>query len=290
MSDSHPTPQPSEEQVIIDASDLRKYRTELPNLVDDSDLDVYEYRLLGHYKRVGICREGLPTTAKKCRMSEGQASEKRQSLADKGWISLERVDMGGKRYRFVVKVIDRWIENFARYSGLSVQEITEQINKGTSPSPREGSPSRGEGSPSPREGKKELIKNNVLVVFNSGDIAKKYEQEFGALTPLIADAIADACETYNIEWVSEAMDIAVKANKRSWKYVEGILKNCKAKGVRPGLNALEKPNGNNGTSNRARTQSDRRAQTNNPPPAYSDAERQAAERVKQRNSQRLRGV
>jgi len=43
-------------------------------------------------------------------------------------------------------------------------------------------------------------------------IYQKYEREFGALTPMIADAIEDACKTYPAEWVPEAMEIAVKAN------------------------------------------------------------------------------
>lgn len=148
----------SDEQIISDPSDLKKYRTELPNLYDDAGLDVYEFRLLAHYKRVGKCTEGLPTTAKKCRMSEGKASETRQSLADKKWISLQKVPMDKGRYRFIVTVNDRWIENFAKYSGLSVDDIAEQVKK-ASPSPRESIPSPREASPSPREGKKELIKN-----------------------------------------------------------------------------------------------------------------------------------
>lgn len=91
----------------------------------------------------------------------------------------------------------------------------------------------------------------IVVVVNSGDVSQKYEQEFGALTPMIADAINDACETYPIEWILEAMEIAVKSNKRNWKYVEGILKNCKAKNIRPSLNRLENTNGNNNrTGNR----------------------------------------
>lgn len=83
------------------------------------------------------------------------------------------------------------------------------------------------------------ITTNVLVVVNAGDVFKLFEQEIGALTPLIADAIEDACKTYDITWIPEAVAIAVKANKRSWSYVEGILKRCKEKNVRPSLNRFE---------------------------------------------------
>lgn len=165
----------SEEQVIRDPSDLRKYRTELPNLVDDSGLDVYEFRLLAHYKRVGTCTESLETTAAKCKLSEGKASEARQSLADKGWINLERVTMDAGRYRYIVTVKDRWVENFAKYSGLSEAEIAEQVNR-ASASPREGSPSPHEASPSPREVKNKPIKK-LKDSLSSDDFAKMSVRE-----------------------------------------------------------------------------------------------------------------
>lgn len=108
-----------------------------------------------------------------------------------------------------------------------------------------------------------------------GAVFQKYESEFGALTPMIADAIQDACKTYPAEWVPEAMEIAVKANKRSWKYVEGILKNCKAMNIRPSLSAKEKSNGNNGTGNHKST-------GNGEAPVYTNADRAVAERIKKR--------
>lgn len=217
-----------EEQVIFDLSDLKKYRTELPNLYDDAELDVYEYRLLGHYKRVGICREGLPTTAKKCRMSEGQVSEKRQSLADKKWISLERIEMGGKRYRYVVRVVDRWIENFARYSGMSIEEINQQVKKG-SPSRGEGNPSRDEGSPSRGEGKKELFKNKLDERFAA--IAKKLsEVTGGGLNSESADLIGTWMEKHTDEWIFMALQKAEAKGARHQNYVDSILIGWEANG------------------------------------------------------------
>lgn len=266
----------SEDQIISDPSDLKKYRTELPNLYDDAELDVYEFRLLAHYKRVGRCTESLETTAAKCKFSEGKVSEARQSLADKGWIALQRVDMDKGRYRFIVTVIDRWIENFARYSGLSIEDIAEQV-KNASPSPREGRGSPHEASPSPREGKKELNKNLNLVI-NAGNIAKIYEQEIGALTPIVADAIRDACSTYEIDWIPEAISIAVQKNARNWSYIEAILKNCKAAGKRPSLNKLEAKHANNRTGSKSVTRPKQAAE----PAAYSDADRAAAELIRKR--------
>lgn len=77
----------------------------------------------------------------------------------------------------------------------------------------------------------------------NAEIFQAYEREFGGLTPMIADAILDDCKTYPVEWVREGMQIAVQANKRSWNYVRGILKNAKSKNVSPAQNSLEKSNG-----------------------------------------------
>jgi DNA replication protein len=57
-----------------------------------------------------------------------------------------------------------------------------------------------------------------------------YEQNIGPLTPLIADALKDAEASYPQEWVSDAIALAVKHNKRSWKYAEAILKRWKEDG------------------------------------------------------------
>jgi DnaD/phage-associated family protein len=62
------------------------------------------------------------------------------------------------------------------------------------------------------------------------NIFRLYEENIGPLTPLIADALNDAEATYAPEWVAEAINLAVKHNKRSWKYCEAILKRWKEEG------------------------------------------------------------
>jgi len=57
-----------------------------------------------------------------------------------------------------------------------------------------------------------------------------YEENIGPLTPLIADALKDAEQTYPPAWIAEALEIAVKNNKRSWKYTEAILRRWKEEG------------------------------------------------------------
>lgn len=62
------------------------------------------------------------------------------------------------------------------------------------------------------------------------NIFKLYEENIGALTPLIADALKDAENTYPAGLIDEAFAEAVKMNKRSWKYIEAILRRWKEQG------------------------------------------------------------
>ena len=62
------------------------------------------------------------------------------------------------------------------------------------------------------------------------NIFKVYEENIGPLTPMIADALKDAENTFPAEWIAEAIDLAVKNNKRNWKYTEAILKRWKEEG------------------------------------------------------------
>lgn len=130
------------------------------------------------------------------------------------------------------------------------------------------------------------ITTNVLVVINAGDVFKSYEAEFGGLTPMIADAIKSWLDEDKVpaEWILEAMQIAVKANKRSWKYVEGILRNCKAANIRPALNKLEAKHADR-TGNPKRTK-----QPEPKPENYSDADRKTAELIRKQRAARVPAV
>ena len=55
------------------------------------------------------------------------------------------------------------------------------------------------------------------------NIFKLYEENIGPLTPLIADALRDAEESYPEEWIGEAIRIAVANNVRRWNYIDRIL-------------------------------------------------------------------
>lgn len=63
------------------------------------------------------------------------------------------------------------------------------------------------------------------------NIFRLYEENIGPLTPLIADTLKDAEEVYSAEWIADAIEVAVKNNKRNWRYCEAILKRWKDEGT-----------------------------------------------------------
>ncbi len=50
-----------------------------------------------------------------------------------------------------------------------------------------------------------------------------YEDHIGPLSPMIAEKLRDAENTYPAQWIEDAIRIAVENNVRRWSYVEAIL-------------------------------------------------------------------
>lgn len=60
-----------------------------------------------------------------------------------------------------------------------------------------------------------------------------YEQHIGMLTPLMAETLQEVAPQYPEAWIAEAFAQAVRYNKRSWRYVEAILKRWQSDGRKP---------------------------------------------------------
>lgn len=144
---------------ITDSGDLRKYRTELPNLIDDYGLSVYAFRLYVHMKRVcgenGACWQSTKTLAEHCKMSAGMVSNAKTELSEKGLINIENVkdDKGGYDFHRIT-IVDIWAENFKHYTNTPPRSSDEQP-RSCSEQPR----SSGETKKEPI--KKEPKKNNI---------------------------------------------------------------------------------------------------------------------------------
>lgn len=76
------------------------------------------------------------------------------------------------------------------------------------------------------------------------ETVKAYENEIGLITHHVADMIVEAIDEFGHNLIVQAVHIAAEQNKRSWAYVEGILKrwrqegrgaNAKSNGRKPGV-------------------------------------------------------
>lgn len=117
----------SDVSFVSDEGDLRKYRTEIPNLIDDLGLSPHAYRLYGHMKRVcgaepnGRCYQGTRTLAKHCKMSVGKISEAKKELLAFRLITVETFPASENRPD-EVRILDIWRTNFERYAPRSEYE------------------------------------------------------------------------------------------------------------------------------------------------------------------------
>lgn len=102
------------------------HRTQIPNIVDDLGLDPYERALYVHYKRVcgenqgAYCFEATRTTAGKVKMSTGQVSLARKSLAERGLIIVQ-----AESRPVVVTVVNIWEINTSFYKLEYRPDVTD---------------------------------------------------------------------------------------------------------------------------------------------------------------------
>ena len=62
------------------------------------------------------------------------------------------------------------------------------------------------------------------------NVFQLYEEHIGPLSPMIAEALKEAEETYPYSWIEEGVRIAVERNKRNWRYVAAILERWQQEG------------------------------------------------------------
>lgn len=110
----------NDDALIVDDGDLRKYRIELPNLIDDLGLSPHAFRLYVHIKRragsvaSGYCWEGTKGMATACQMSTGKVSEAKAELVAANLITIERRANEGKTD--IIRLKNIWPANFAKYT------------------------------------------------------------------------------------------------------------------------------------------------------------------------------
>ncbi len=76
---------------------------------------------------------------------------------------------------------------------------------------------------------------SVTLLIERPNIFVLYEQNIGPLTPLIADQLRDAEQTYPTTWIKEAIELAVESNVRKWRYILAILERWRQEGKQDGV-------------------------------------------------------
>lgn len=193
----------TEKQTIINQADLRKWRTEIPNMYDDAGLDPFAFRLLVHYVRVGSCWEATRTTADKCGMSPAQVVGKRRELAKAGWITLGE----NKKGTIQIEIVDRWAENFQQYCSPDKQQPSKR-------SPRKR-------KRSPHEQKKEPIKKQPE---NEEPLAAKPRTQKQEVTALLTKAFEEVSGIKEPEYTTSKQQRAMAV--RWWNPLWTIFKTC----------------------------------------------------------------
>lgn len=123
------------DQRVIGGDHSRKFFAMIPHMADD-DLNLWEYRLYGHYVRIcgekGQCDETENTTRNRCGISRQKLREARDSLAAKGFITIVQRGTpnakGKKGTPTIIEINDIWLANATRYSERKGTE-TDSIDK-----------------------------------------------------------------------------------------------------------------------------------------------------------------
>ena len=88
---------------------------------------------------------------------------------------------------------------------------------------------KGEWRPNPDEDEP------ITLMVERPNIFVLYEQNIGPLTPMIADELRDAEQTYPLRWIEEAIQAAVENNARKWRYILAILERWRQEGKQDGI-------------------------------------------------------
>ncbi len=119
-------------QRVVDQGHPRKYWTQVPNLVDDSDLDPFARVLYLHCLRIAgqkeSCEETVRESAERCHMSPASVLKARAALEDGGWITVEDTGGRGRGALLRIHLLDRWGENMARYADADPGNVRHTNN------------------------------------------------------------------------------------------------------------------------------------------------------------------
>jgi len=105
---------------VIDSSSLHKYRTEIPNILFEMDLDPYELSFYLYLKRIagdhGKCWKANKTMAKESNICVRKIKYLKVTLEQKNLIKVtQRKTENGDQDSSIIEIVDLWPKNFAHF-------------------------------------------------------------------------------------------------------------------------------------------------------------------------------
>jgi DnaD/phage-associated family protein len=82
----------------------------------------------------------------------------------------------------------------------------------------------------------------LILTRSRPNIFQLYEEHIGPLTPMLAEALGEAQDTYPEAWIEDAFNIAAKKNKRNWQYISAILNRWQQEGRHGREKSQDRPN------------------------------------------------
>ena len=155
----------NQEFQVREQNSLHKYRTELPNIIEELGLDPYAFRLYAHYKKVagdgGSCYESKSTLEENLKMSPTTIKDRNRVLSqpfdmlDGKPLIIVKKRRGSKNQDLpvLIEIVDIWNENMTLLSNkFAGKSQNKENNIGVVRN-------RGGGRQTPT--KKNLLKKNL---------------------------------------------------------------------------------------------------------------------------------
>ena len=194
------------------------FKAELP-AIEATALKVWLYIALSINRNTEQAHPGIRTIAEGCGLAQNTITAAVKKLELLGLLTVNRED---KKYNIYQ------IPEYISANSKSASKIEAESASKTEADDKTASVKAESASIALRLN--QINQSPTTTSAPQRNIFTIYEQNFGPLTPMIADELKDAEKTYPVEWVESAMSEAVANNKRNWKYVEAILKRWQVDG------------------------------------------------------------
>lgn len=157
--------------------------------------------------------------------SRGTLTRAIDEALEEGYITREKV---GRSFAYSLKIVP-----------VNSTEIVPEADDSVSKSYSKQSQNRTDNStemrppdsrPKERKERNKKENNNTGVDVGVSQAVSVYENEIGTISPMISQMLIAAVDEFGSQYVVDAIQIAVRNNRRKWSYVSGILDNWRANG------------------------------------------------------------